>query len=297
MKGKRKRRILRSKEGVIGWLFVFPYIGYNAIFWIFPFVWGFVLALSRWNYLTPRRFVGLKNFFRLFYDPVFLDCTRNTFNFMLYFIPSVLACSLFLAILLNRVKYFKGFFSLGFLLAYVSSGVAYSLTFSMIFADYGPINNFLFHHFNFTIPWFSSPQLAMLSIVIVVVWKMIGYYGMILLAGLQSIPESVYEAAELDGANSWTKFWKITIPLLNPAITTIMVLAIILSFGIFTEPFMITEGGPMRRTYSFMLMVYINAFSKLQAGYASALALVIAALSFSCVWVVRKLIEREVSLT
>ena len=115
-------------------------------------------------------------------------------------------------------------------------------------------------------------------------------------AGLQAIPQSLYEAAELDGAGKWTKFFKITVPLLNPSIVMVLVLSLTLTFGIFTEPFLITGGGPMRTTYTFQMLIYSTAFQKINPGYASSLAIVVALLSYGCVLLTRKLVEREVEL-
>ena len=288
-------RTLKRRENIKGWSISTAYLVYTAIFWGYPFVWLFVLAMSKWNFLTPRRFVWFNNFIKLFTDEDFWRVVINTFNFMLYFIPMVLVLSLLFAMALTKVKYFKTFFMLSFLVAYVSSGVAYSIIFSKLFAINGPLNKLTYSLFGVTIPWFSQPQLAVLSISMMITWKFIGYYGLILYSGLVTIPKNLYEAAELDGANRWVKFWKITLPLLNPSLVMVLVLAISLTFGIFTEPFLITGGGPMRHTYTFMMMIYSNAFQKLNPGYASALAIVTALISFGCVILTRKLIEREVS--
>ncbi|MBO8167027.1 MAG: sugar ABC transporter permease [Kosmotoga sp.] len=288
-------RTLKRRENIKGWSISTAYLVYTAIFWGYPFVWLFVLAMSKWNFLTPRRFVWFNNFIKLFTDEDFWRVVINTFNFMLYFIPMVLVLSLLFAMALTKVKYFKTFFMLSFLVAYVSSGVAYSIIFSKLFAINGPLNKLTYSLFGVTIPWFSQPQLAVLSISMMITWKFIGYYGLILYSGLVTIPKNLYEAAELDGANRWVKFWKITLPLLNPSLVMVLVLAISLTFGIFTEPFLITGGGPMRHTYTFMMMIYTNAFQKLNPGYASALAIVTALISFGCVILTRKLIEREVS--
>jgi len=287
-------RTLRRRENIKGWSISSVYLIYTAIFWGYPFVWLFILALSKWNFLSPRRFVWFNNFIKLFSDELFWRVVLNTFNIMLYLIPMVLGLSLLFALALTKIKYFKTFFVLSFLVANVSSGVAYSIIFSKLFSINGPLNRLTYSLFGVTIPWFSSPQLAVLSIAMMVTWKFIGYYGLILYAGLETIPKSLYEAAELDGAGRWTKFWKITLPLLNPSIVMVLILAISLTFGIFTEPYMITGGGPMKRTYTFQMMIYTTAFQKFKPGYASTLAIITALISFGCVVLTRKLIEREV---
>jgi len=285
---------VRRKEATKGLSISVVYFIYTAIFWGYPFVWLFILALSRWNFLTPRKFIWFNNFIKMFQDELFWRVVLNTFNFMLYYIPMVLGLSLLFAVALTKIRYFKTFFVLAFLVANVSSGVAYSIIFQRLFAINGPLNKFIYALTGKSIPWFSEPQLAILSIAMMVTWKFIGYYGLILFSGLNSIPKSLYEAAELDGATGWKKFWKITLPLLNPSIVMVLVLAIALVFGIFTEPYLITGGGPMKRTFTFQMMIYTTAFQKLDPGYASTLAIVAALMSFGCVILTRKLIEREV---
>ncbi|HON28701.1 MAG TPA: sugar ABC transporter permease [Mesotoga infera] len=290
------KKRLKTVEAIKGWSLSGMYLVYTAIFWGYPFVWLIILALSKWNFLTPRRFIWFDNFIKLFQDELFWRVFINTFNFMLYFIPIVISFSLLFALGLKRVKLFRTFFILAFLVANVSSGVSYSIIFQKLFAVNGPLNDLTRALFGVTIPWFSSPQLATLSIAIMVTWKFIGYYGLIFFSGLQAIPQSLYEAAELDGAGKWTKFFKITVPLLNPSIVMVLVLSLTLTFGIFTEPFLITGGGPMRTTYTFQMLIYSTAFQKINPGYASSLAIVVALLSYGCVLLTRKLVEREVEL-
>lgn len=290
------RKRLKTIDAIKGWSLSGGYLVYTAIFWGYPFVWLVILAFSKWNYFTPRKFIWFDNFIELFQDEMFWRVFFNTFNFMLYFIPMVLGLSLLFALGLKRVKLFRTFFILAFLVANVSSGVAYSIIFQKLFAINGPLNGLTRAIFGITVPWFSSPQLATLSIAIMVTWKFIGYYGLILFSGLQAIPESLYEAAELDGAGKMTKFFRITLPLINPSIVMVLVLSLTLTFGIFTEPFLITGGGPMRTTYTFQMLIYTTAFQKINPGYASTLAIVVALLSYGCVLLTRKLIEREVEI-
>jgi len=290
------RKRLKTIDAIKGWSLSGGYLIYTAIFWGYPFVWLVILALSKWNYFTPRKFVWFENFVKLFQDELFWRVVLNTFNFMLYFIPMVLGLSLLFALGLKRVKLFRTFFILAFLVANVSSGVAYSIIFQKLFAINGPLNELTRALFGITIPWFSSPQLATLSIAAMVTWKFIGYYGLILFSGLQAIPDSLYEAAELDGAGKTTKFFRITLPLINPSLVMVLVLSLTLTFGIFTEPFLITGGGPMRTTYTFQMLIYTTAFQKINPGYASSLAIVVALLSYGCVILTRKLVEREVEI-
>lgn len=297
MRETNEVRTLKRVENAKGWSLSGIYWIYAAVFWGYPFVWLVILALSKWNFLSPRQTVWFDNFIRLFRDPLFWTVTWNTFRFMIYFMPMVLGLSILLATAFSRAKRFRTFFALSFLIANVSSGVAYSIIFTQLFSSNGPVNNFFYNTFGFVIPWFTDPNWAMFSIAIMVTWKFMGYYALIFLAGIQAIPRALYEAADLDGANGWTKFWKITLPLLNPSIVMVMVLAITLAFGLFTEPFMITGGGPLNSTQTFMMIVYTDAFQKYQPGYAATISIVAAGLSFALIWLTRKLVERKVEFS
>lgn len=284
-----------KKDRIFGYSIVLPYLAYTAVFWGYPFVWMLVLAFTKWNYFSKPSLIWFSNFARLFTDSTMFRIALNTLNFLAYLIPMVLVASLLFALALNKVKFGKTFIMLSFLVANVSSGVAYSLLFSNLFAVNGPINRLVDSLFGFTIPWFSNPQLAIFSICLIITWKFIGYYGLILYAGLISIPQSLYEAAELDGANKNVIFWKITLPLLNPSLITVTVLAVMLTFGIFTEPYMITGGGPMQRTTTFLIYMYDTAFKRIDPSYATTVAIVTALVSYGIVMLIRKLFEKEVS--
>ncbi len=296
---KRIPKTLQRKQSIKGTLLIAPYLGHQAVFFGYALLWLAFLTFHRWNYLSPPQWYGLNNFVQLFQDQTFWLVVGNTFNFIAYYIPMVLILSILFAMGLSKLRYLTTFVALSFLVANVASGVSYSIVFTKLFSENGPINRFLWQSFGFTIPWFSEPQLAIFSIALMVTWKFIGYYGLIFLAGIQGIPKSLYEAAELDGANRRQKFFKITLPLLNPSMIMVIVMAITLSFGIFTEPYMITGGGPMRRTYTFMMYIYDNAFRRFTTtgpGYAATISILAAALSFSCIFAVRKIMERDVEM-
>lgn len=292
VKPTRKRR-----TDWTGYLLVAPYVIYNIVFWLYPFIWGFIIAFQKWNIISPNReFVGLDNYIESLKNPQFWNALWVTFKFWIVFLPVVIVASLGLAMLLQRIHRFRGFYIAGFLASYTMAGVAYSIIFSLLLSGNGLINNWIWDIFHVRIPWFTDPRIAIVSIGLVVVWKFIGYYGLIFLAGLQAIPRELYEAAAIDGASSWTRFWRITIPLLNPSITIVFVFATILAFGIFTEPYLITGGGPLGSTQTFMLIIYQKTFENLEAGYGSAMAILMAALSFAAVVLVRKGVEREIEV-
>ena len=208
----------------------------------------------------------------------------------------VIVSSMLFALALTKIKYGKTFIALSFLLANVTSSVAYTLIFQRLFDAIGPLNVFLFNSFGFTIPWYTSPDLAMFSVAAMVTWKFLGYYGLIFYAGINAVPKSVYEAADIDGANSFIKFFKVTLPLINSQIIMVLVLAVTISFAIFTEVYIITGGGPLMTTTTPVLVMYEAAFNKLDPSFAATLAIITAMICYGVIKISRKLIEREVSL-
>ncbi|MDY7039258.1 MAG: sugar ABC transporter permease [Chloroflexota bacterium] len=287
----------KRRTNLTGYLLSAPYVIYNIIFWVYPFIWGFIIAFQEWNIISPEReFVYFDNFVTALKNEQFWNALWVTFRFWIFFLPAVTIASLGLAMLLQRIDRFRGLYIAGYMASYTMAGVAYAVVFQLLFAGNGLINNWIWRLFHVRVPWFTNPRIAVFSIGLVVVWKYIGYYALIFLSGLQAIPRELYEAASMDGANAWTRFWRITVPLLNPSFTVIFVFATILAFGIFTEPFMITGGGPLGSTQTFMLLIYQKTFENLEAGYGSALAILMAAFSFGATSLVRKAIEREVAL-
>lgn len=283
-----------NKESKVGYLLLSPYLIYTAVFWIYPFIWGFILSIQQWNIISPvRTFVGLKNFIEILGSPLFWTIFKNTLYFIVVFIPTVIISALMVAFLINKIRYFQAFFMVGYMLSYVSASVAYAIVFSILFAGDGLINSWL-SKMNIYVLWFNDPRIAMASIALIISWKCVGYYALIFLAGLKAIPDTFYEAARIDGASGWTQFWRITIPLLNVPFTIVLILTMGISFRIFGEPYMITGGGPMDTTRTFLLEIYHQTFEVLQAGYGSALALIASFLAFAFVIATRKSVEREV---
>lgn len=281
------------RRNLVGYLFSSPFFIFTILMWVYPFLWGFIISLKKWNLISPSQpWVGLKNYINVLKDPMLWLMVKNSLYFMLVFISITTITSLGLALLVKQIPKYRGFFMTGFLLAYVSSGVAYSMVFNLLFAGDGLINNML-DKIGVKIGWFTNPDIAMASIALIVCWKFTGYYGLFFLAGLNNISSSIYEAATIDGASPWQRFFKITVPLLNPTFVMIIVFATITSFNLFTEPYMITAGGPMNATRTMMLEIYHRVFALLQAGYGSTLAIVSAIITFIFVWILRRLVERN----
>lgn len=282
------------QKNIIGYIFSAPYFLFTIAIWLYPFIWGLIISFKRWNLISPTStWVGLGNYLEVLQDPILWVIIRNSVYFMIVFVGLTTITSLGVALLINQIPKFKSFFVIGFLLSFVSSGVAYSVVFNILFASDGLINNIL-NIFGVKVGWFTNPSIAMASIALIVSWKFTGYYALFFLSGLNNIPKAIYEAARIDGANPWQSFFKITVPLLNPTFVMIIVFATITSFNLFAEPYMITGGGPMNATKTMMLEIYNRVFEFLQVGYGSTLAIVSAIITFIFVCIFKKLVERDV---
>lgn len=287
---------LKLKDKHTGSILAASYLGYSSVFWLYPFIWLAVLSLTEWRFVGTPSFNGLQNFVLVVQDPMFWKSMLNVLRFLMYYLPIVFISSLLFAFGLQKLKYGRAFVALSFLLANVSSGVAYSIVFSKIFSQNGPLNTFLYDWFGFSLPWLTSPDFAMLSIALVVTWKFVGYYGLILFSGLNSIPKEIYAAAALDNTGAIKRLFRITLPLINPQLIMVLVLAITVSFAIFTEPYLITGGGPLNSTTTPMIVMYEAAFMKMQPSWAATMSIFIAFISFTLIWVVRKLLERKLEI-
>lgn len=279
-----------------GGLLASTWIGYSLLFWFYPLAWLAVLSVTQWQFIGTPRFSGLQNLLGVVNDALFWTSMWNICRFLMWYIPIVFIASLLFAAGLRRIKYGKSFIALSFLLANISSGVAYSIVFSKLFSEYGPVNQFLRESIGVSVPWFTNPDCAMLSIALIVTWKFVGYYGLILYSGMQAIPNDIYSAAMLDKTGRFKQGWAITLPMMNPQIVMVMVLAITVAFSIFTEPYLITGGGPLNSTTSPMVVMYEAAFQNMKPTWAATMTIIVAGCSFLAIWVFRKLFEKNIEI-
>jgi len=277
-----------------GLLFSLPYVIFFLTFVAYPLVFSFVLVFHRWNIVSPMEWIGLRNFERLFHDPLFVKAIGNTLMFLLIHIPLQIAVALMFSLLLNSRVGLRGFFRAIYFLPVVVSGVTVTILWQQLYSyDYGVLNALL-QSFNLPpIPWIIDASWAMPSVAIMATWKNVGIYVVLFLVGLQNIPSELYEAASLDGASKVRQFVHITIPMLNPTISVVVVLSTIGGFSLFIEPYVLTGGGPMQSTLSAMLYIYNQAFYFGHMGYAATLGFVFALIIMTVVLVQRRLIERE----
>jgi multiple sugar transport system permease protein len=235
------------------------------------------LSFAEWDSFNPIKFVGLKNFSRLLADETFKISFLNTIYFTVATVPLTLVCSLILAVLLNKgMRGIKSFRAMMFS-PYITSTVAIGIVWNLLFhPTMGPINEFLKQIGIHNLPgWTASTDWAMPAIIIVSVWKGMGYYMVMYLAGLQGIPGELYEAAEVDGANRWQRFKSITIPMLTPTTFLVTVMLTISSFKVFDLILVMTSGGPGRSTNVLVYQIYNEAFTNLKFGYSSAISMVL----------------------
>lgn len=285
-----------SADARFGAALALSYLGFSAVFWAYPFVWLLILSVSDWRFFDAPTYSGLHNLVVVLEDPEFWNGLLSVIRFFAIFFPIAFFGSLGFAFGLQHVHRGKTFVALSFLLANISSGVAFSLVFKKLFSATGPINNILFAYFGYRIPWMSNPDLAMLAIALVVAWKFVGYYGLILYAGLQTIPDEIYDAARLDNAQPVTRLFRIILPMINAQLIMVLVFTILVAFSIFTEAYLITGGGPLDSTNMPMMIIYETAFRRLRPSHAAIMSLIVAGVSYALIRVMRLIFEREVKL-
>ncbi len=276
------------------YLLVSPYIIYFAIFILFPVFFSVYLTFQKWDIISPMHFIGLGNYKRLFQDSFFLKSLINTFIFLVIHIPLQIIFALFIAEVLNQKIRFRGFFRASFFLPVIVSGVVVTILWQQLYGfDTGLFNRILTSLGLGRVGWLINPKLAMPSIAIMATWKNVGLYIILFLVGLQTVPEQYYEAAELEGANRWQKFWKITFPAINPTIFMVVILSTISGFSLFIEPYVMTGGGPLNSTLSAVLYIYKQGFTYYHMGYSATLGLFFALLILTVVMIQKKFIERD----
>ncbi|MFE3055431.1 carbohydrate ABC transporter permease [Nocardia sp. NPDC059239] len=288
--------VLERRRARAGRLFVAPNLAAILVFMLFPLGFSLYLSFHSWDLFSPPRFVGVANYRRLFSeDPLFYIALRNTAVFTILTLVPTVAVSLAVAGLLNRKLRGVGVFRTVAFLPLVASTVAMAVVFRFIFASDDGLANILLGWIGLgPVPWLTDPQWAMVSLSLVTVWKSVPFATVILLAAMQGVPENLYEAAKIDGANAWRRFRSITIPLIRGALSFVLVITVINSVQAFDQAYALTgsNGGPETGTYVLGIMLFQNAFRFYEVGYACALAWVIFAilLAFTLIqqWLARR---------
>ncbi len=251
------------------------------VFYILPVLSSLVLSFADWDLLTPIKWVGLSNYLTIFGDGVVLQALRNTLVFILGYLPSVVVLGLGLALLLNRKLKGRTVFRAIYFVPVVTSWVAVSLIWKWLLnPQYGLINYGLSLLGIKGPGWLFDPHWAMTGVILTTVWKDLGFVTVIYLAGLQEIPEQLYEAANMDGATAWQRFRTVTWPMLAPTTFFVTTISLISSFQVFDQVWIMTQGGPVGATSTMVELIYKNAFAYSKMGYASAISWLLFALIF-----------------
>ena len=245
-------------------------------FFFLPLFMAFRISLSDYSHeLYHPAFVGLGNYFRLAQSLPFWNAMQNTFLFLLGAVPSMMILPIFLALLLNGKLKGMAFFRSLIYIPVVISMVVVGIAWRWLYADDGLINWLLSCLHLPKVGWLVNPDIALYSVMIVVVWKGMAYYMMMYLAHLQSLSPELYEAAEIDGAGLWRKHWYVTLPHLRPTIVMVAIISTIGSLKVFTEIYVMTRGGPVGATRTLVYYIYERAFENLDLGIASAAGIVL----------------------
>jgi len=279
---------------------VLPGLVSYLVWTLYPIIKSFMMSLYKWNInpRIPNKFVGLTNYVKLFHDDIFYTALINTLKYVIVTVPGQMILGLFIAVLLSRGLKGQTFFRLLYYMPVITSWVVVSVLFQYLFATRGGLVNYLLkdvlHLIKSDIRWLAQENTAMIPIYVLGIWKGIGWSMLIFLAGLQSIPKQLYEAAKIDGANSWLILRKITIPMLRPVIAFQTVMLTIGGFNVFLSVYVITGGGPRNSTQVLSSYMFKEAFDYFHFGYGAAIAVIFFLIVFTIAQIQRKLFKKEI---
>jgi len=309
---------VKPKWKISPYLYILPAFILLLAFRLIPIVMSFVLSFFEWSIQGTGNFIGLENYRNMFVDPVFWQSMLNTFWLVIIQVPATIVFSLLFAVMLNKIKYLKSFFRIIYFMPYVTSLVAVSIVWKLIFNEQtGLANTFLgyvgispqawlsesrgifylmFSSFGMDLPkYLHGPSQALFAVIIMTVWKSLGYNTIIYLAGLQNISKDYYEAAEIDGASKGKQFWHVTVPLISPTTFYVLIMTTIVSFQTFAQIYLMTDkGGPLNTTKLVVYYIYEKGFDMLEMGYASAVSLALFVLILALT-IFQKRVEKHVN--
>ncbi len=275
-KFKSKNKIFFHQQ-LTPYLFLLPALLILGLTVFWPALQAFYLSFTRYEYdltQTPQ-WVGFANFRRLWNDAVFWQTLGNTLLYLVVVVPILVVAPLVLAILVNRklrgIHWFRAAYYTPVVISMVVAGIAWR----WLYAENGLLNQLLRGIFPEGIPWLTSPRFALFSVMAVTIWKGLGYYMVIYLAGLQSIPDDIYEAAAIDGSDGVCKHWDITVPLMKPYLALVAVISAISATKVFEEVYIMTQGGPRNSSKTIVYYLYEQAFNNLEISYACTIGLVL----------------------
>lgn len=299
-KSTKKLFTSKTKEKIDGWLFVAPFVISVLVFLIGPIIVALILSFKEYSLLDQTTMLGAKNvgfanYIKVVKDPVFRRALLNTSLYALGAVPLQLIISLLLALVVDAKIKGKAFFRVAYYIPTLTSTVAVSIIFLYIFKVDGVLNKFLSIFGVTGRTWFSDPKFALVCVILMAVWSSVGTYMIIFLSGLQQIPQTMYEAAEIDGANKFQRFFKITLPLIKPTFFFNLVISIIGTLQMFDQAYIISggSGGPLNSTMTVVLYLYNKGFKEFQMGYASAIAFVLFAIILTLTLIQKRIFREE----
>jgi multiple sugar transport system permease protein len=291
-----------AEQGGAAWLFLAPALLLIGGFFFLPVAASLLLSFTDFDIyaiadLDNVRLLGLRNYSELVASPMFWTALKNTLYFVVVGGPLTVAVSLGAALLVNaRLVRFKSFFRTLYFAPFVTTLVAVAIVWRYLYhPEYGVLNYALGVVGIDPVDWLGDPRWAMPAIILLAVWKNFGYHMLIFIAGLQAIPEELYEAAYLDGAGPWRRFLHVTLPMLGPTLVFIGLITMIGFFQLFAEPYVMTQGGPLRSTTSLVLLMYEEGFRWWRMGYAAAVAFVLFLVILAAMLVGRRVRRAEVA--
>jgi multiple sugar transport system permease protein len=281
-----------DQDGIAAWVFLAPALLLLGIFVLYPIAYLCVLSFTSSSFTRAGiHWVGLRNYWRLLISPDFWQVLGNTAYFTIATVLPSLAIPLGLAVLLDKALALRDLLRAAYFIPSITSLVAVGLGFRWLFQTDGPVNQGLATLGLTAIPWLQDTFWAMPVLILLSIWKQIGFNMVVFLAGLQTIPVSRYEAAELDGANGWQKFWNITLPGLHPTLVFVAVTTAIFTLRSFEQVYVITGGGPLNSTNLLVYYIYDQAFAQFDFGYAAAAATILLGVAIALVYLQLKITE------
>ncbi len=277
------------------YLFLLPTVGIMALFSLYPMLYGVWMSLHDFDVIHGTfRFIGLGNYLKLFHDAQFGQSVVNTAWYTLTVVPLIVAGSVAIAVFLRESRPARLLARVGFYIPFVLSPVVVATSWKWLLnEDLGVIDGFLKWAGASTIPWLTSDFSARVSVVLITVWNLVGFYMLMVLAGLSQISPDLYEAARIEGASRWQQFWRITLPMLRPTLLLVIILATIHATQAFEMILLLTAGGPGDATRLIVQNMYQSAFGRLQPGYGVAQAVVLLPVILVVAWLQMRLFKKE----
>jgi ABC-type sugar transport system permease subunit len=285
----------QSRFQLTPYLFLLPTVGIMALFSLYPMLYGVWMSLQSFDVTHGTfKFVGLENYVQLFHDPQFGQSILNTAWYTLTVVPLIVAGSIAIAVFLRESRPARLLARVGFYIPFVLSPVVVATSWKWLLnEDLGVINGFLKWAGASSVPWLTSDFSARVSVVLISVWNLVGFYMLMVLAGLSQIGPELYEAARVEGATAWQRFWRITLPMLRPTILLVVILATIHATQAFEMILLLTAGGPGSATRLVVQNMYQSAFGRLQPGYGVAQAVVLFPVILLVAWLQMRLFKKE----